>query len=222
MSAPAFTTSAAQRPRAPVDRVDERAFVVRLHVLEVVTVLRRGLAGAARPSRRASSCRTRRARVGRTGSGSAPTATGSSPLVHAAPSHADRPRRPRAARPAAGRRPCPSPSGPASTNVSPPDDFLSRAITASSVVARRRRRARAIASPSDATTARWRSTSRRGNAFERAGELRGEHEPDRDRLAVRERVAAHRLERVRERVAVVEVRAQRRDAPLRRLRRSAP
>ncbi len=44
----------------------------------------------------------------------------------------------------------------------------------------------------------------RVDALERSRELRGEDEADRDRLAVQERVARRRLERVRERVPVVQ------------------
>ena len=60
------------------------------------------------------------------------------------------------------------------------------------------------------------------DAFERAGEVRGEHEADRDRLPVQQRVIGRDLERVGERVPVVEDRARHRFVRARRRRRSAP
>ncbi len=58
------------------------------------------------------------------------------------------------------------------------------------------------------------------DAFERGGEVRGEHEADRDRLAVQQRVTGRDLERVGERVPVVEDRARTRFARARRRRRT--
>ena len=95
------------------------------------------------------------------------------------------------------------PLGPASMNVSPPADFLSRAMIGTRSSARSPGGAW-VGRPSPATRYSWCGHHVLVDPFQRSRELRGEDETDRHRFAVQQRVPRRGLERVRERVPVVE------------------
>ena len=86
--------------------------------------------------------------------------------------------------------------GPGSTNVSPPLAFLSRRIDVEQLRRDRVGPGTAVGRPSDGDDVAVAVDGVGVDALERAGERAREHEPDRDRLAVQQLVAADGLERV--------------------------
>ena len=182
--------------RAPaaraVDRVDERAFVVRLHVLDVVTELGGGLARRARRAPPAWSCRSAPARARPAGSGSVRRAAGSSPSRL----HSD-----------CGQRLAHR----ARIGIVHPFDPVrtvehEREPTARLLVARHdreevvgaqpRRRVRRQPQRRDETL-RFASTSSGGTRSSTAPRCAANTKPDRDRFTVQQRVTGRGLERVR-------------------------